>query len=267
MRALSNAVLALHIASGFVALVTFWIPACTAKGGSLHRRAGWTYVAAMLVVSATAVVRAALLIAAPTAMRDFTGVPAADVDTLAAVVRVIGVFFVYLALVTFTAGWQGIGALRGRGRRRRWGAVSLALQVANVVAAPPGLWLGAMYGQPLLVMFAMICFFIGVGPLIRRWRGSPADSPAAAHLTGMITTGIAAHTAFLSFGVRRFVPELYDLSPALYLIPWIMPAFIGAAAVSIMRRRALRGQFDSGMAIGTGDLGTGLKPMLRETPG
>lgn len=57
-------------------------------------------------------------------------------------------------------------------------------------------------------------------------------------------------TAFLSFGVRRFVPELYDLSPALYIIPWVAAALIGAAAITIMRRRAQRGRFLSRMPVG-----------------
>ena len=49
-------------------------------------------------------------------------------------------------------------------------------------------------------------------------------------------------------GSGRQVPELYDLSPALDLIPWAAPALMGAAAITIMRRRAERGRYLSRMA-------------------
>ena len=49
-------------------------------------------------------------------------------------------------------------------------------------------------------------------------------------------------------GSGRQVPELYDLSPALSIIPWAAPALRGAAAITIMRRRAQRGRYRSRMA-------------------
>lgn len=47
-------VLYLHILAGFTALIVFWIPLVTKKGGMIHRRVGWIYVWAMGIVSATA---------------------------------------------------------------------------------------------------------------------------------------------------------------------------------------------------------------------
>lgn len=44
----------LHILAGFTALLIFWIPLVTKKGGSIHRRIGWVYIGAMTVVSISA---------------------------------------------------------------------------------------------------------------------------------------------------------------------------------------------------------------------
>ena len=55
MRAIHDAVLGVHIACGAVALIVFWVPAFTKKGGRVHRRAGWAYVSAMIGVVATVV--------------------------------------------------------------------------------------------------------------------------------------------------------------------------------------------------------------------
>jgi uncharacterized membrane protein len=45
----------LHIMGGFTALLTFWIPVVTKKGGTLHVRSGWVYVIGMVIVAITAV--------------------------------------------------------------------------------------------------------------------------------------------------------------------------------------------------------------------
>ena len=45
---------ALHMATGFVGLAAFWIPALTRKGGGLHVAAGWVFGACAYVVALTA---------------------------------------------------------------------------------------------------------------------------------------------------------------------------------------------------------------------
>src|SRR5271165_4345750 len=46
MALLFQSVLAVHIAAGAVALLVFWVPLVTKKGGRTHRRVGWVYVGA-----------------------------------------------------------------------------------------------------------------------------------------------------------------------------------------------------------------------------
>lgn len=237
MRAAFDLVLQYHIFFGFVAIAAFWAPLLVKKGGLIHRGAGLLYVAAMLGVLATASIMAGQLIAAPLEIRALESEVATEIRRyLSDQVRVIGVFFAVLVLVTFTAGWRGLAAVR---RRRGWtGAdrVGTVLTIANLLVAGPALYLGVTFTQPLLVMFAVIAF-LGSGPLLLRRKAADDSALLAAHFGGMITTGIAAHTAFLSFGVLRFIPDFYSLSPALHMIPWIVPAIIGAIAIAVLRRR------------------------------
>lgn len=46
----------LHIIAGFTALLVFWIPVVTKKGGKAHVRSGWVYVWAMGAVAISALV-------------------------------------------------------------------------------------------------------------------------------------------------------------------------------------------------------------------
>ena len=50
----------------------------------------------------------------------------------------------------------------------------------------------------------------------------------------MIGSGIAAHTAFGAFGLRRLFPELETSSWA--FIPWIAPSVVGTIAIVWLTR-------------------------------
>jgi uncharacterized membrane protein len=242
MKGLHDAALVLHVACGFAALVAFWVAALARKGGTSHRMAGRTYVVTMMSAVASALIMATLLTASPRTMRDFTGVLAADVAAITARLRGIAGLFFALALLTFTAGWNGIMAVRTHTDPARGGSrISVALAALNAAAAGPMAWAGLRTGEPLLVVCACICLLTGVGGLWTWWRAAPESGGwMAAHARNMIATGIAAHTAFLAVGAVRFFPDMYSSSPALSLIPWLMPSLVGTFAIAWVRRR-LRG--------------------------
>ena len=62
VAAMFNVLLGLHIAAGSVALTSMWIPIFAPKGGLTHRRGGWVFVAAMGVLSTTALLMAGWLV-------------------------------------------------------------------------------------------------------------------------------------------------------------------------------------------------------------
>lgn len=239
MNALHHTALMLHIGFGFAALAMFWVVAFTRKGSPTHRKAGWVYMSAMLVVVATAVVMAVLLALNPQGTRDFTGVPPEEIPIMIARLRGVSAFFGALALLTFTAGWNGLQALRTKRASHRMRApVTVGLYWLNMVVGPPLVALGLSNGEPLLIIFAIFCLLTGAGGLWSLWR--PAPDPQQwlfRHFTNTLTTGIAAHTAFFAVGAVRLFPYLYTYSPVLYVIPWIMPSLIGGVAIMLLKRR------------------------------
>src|SRR4051812_45820336 len=56
MAIFSSVLLGVHITAGALALLVFWIPLVTTKGGRMHRRAGFVYTLAAGTVAATGLV-------------------------------------------------------------------------------------------------------------------------------------------------------------------------------------------------------------------
>lgn len=112
LETIVEAVRAVHIAAGVTALLTLFIPMAAAKGGRLHRRAGWVYVCAMGTVAATALVVSGYRIATLPRMRTFS------------------IFLLYIAVLSATNTSAGVRVLRAKTRtgahRNAW---DLALPV------------------------------------------------------------------------------------------------------------------------------------------
>ena len=238
MRAVHDSLVWFHIACGFVALISFWVPALTEKGGTAHRRIGWVYVAAMLCVVITAIALAALLFVAPLAVRDFSKARPEEVADGVARLRGVALFFTALSLLTFTGGWHGLRVLRDkRNSAAMRTPFNVTLHLLNVLIALQ-LWIFCIRdGEPLYGIFGTLCLLSGMSDLWNLRR--PSDDPRYwlyEHLSSMIGTGIAAHTAFLAFGAVRLVPTIYSLSPALYVIPWVAPTGIGVMAITWIQR-------------------------------
>jgi hypothetical protein len=210
-----------HLAAGALALVLFWVPALARKGGPLHRRAGRIYTWAMSVVVVTAV-------------------PLAMVFLLSDE-WVVGVFLAYLGVITFSALWSGRQVLNVKSDAASFRTpVHAAVGVLNVLAAVTVLilaWMAAPAGfiRILFTAFSVLGFAAGWGTL-QFFRHPPADRQWwwYEHLGGMIGSGIAAHTAFGAFGVRRLFPEL-QLGPW-GLVPWLAPSLIGTVAIVLCTR-------------------------------
>ena len=56
MAELREVMLVAHFYAGVLALILFWVPAFSKKGGKVHRTAGKIYVAAMSVMVASAAI-------------------------------------------------------------------------------------------------------------------------------------------------------------------------------------------------------------------
>lgn len=220
MESFMKYLLYLHVAFGSLSLVAFWAPVFTAKGKKAHRIIGWIYVGAMSFVVASAAVLSGYNLA--------NG-------------RVnIGLFLGFLSLLSANPLWQGIAILRNK---RNPGYVyrfySIAFQTALGLSGAGLLVYGLFFVQDGIRVLMIFFGVIGLNSIRdairqrRQWKTGNTDWYRL-HYAGMITSGIAAYTAFFAFGGRQFFT---DLLPGMWqVVPWILPTFIGVTAMRIMDR-------------------------------
>ena len=216
METLHALVVAAHIVAGLTGLVAFWVPALTRKGGPLHRRAGRLYVRAMATTGVTGTILAMVIF-----LRGEW---------------VFALFLMYLAVILFTAAWEGTQALRVKdnpaGYRTPFNYLLIALNLGMSAAL---LWLGLERGVALFVYMSPIGFLIGGGRLLS-YRRQPAHSRWwwNEHLGGMIGSGIGAHVAFFAFGARRLWPEASQYIGA-GVWAWVAPVVAGTVAIFVLQ--------------------------------
>lgn len=222
---LYDAVRYLHLVAGACALVLFWIPALTRKGGVTHRRAGRIYVWAMSVVVATAV---------PLSIAFFIR---GDWQ--------VGTFLSYLGVITFSALWSGRRVLDVKASAAAFRTPFLAaVGVLNFVSALAVLALAWTLASESFTRILFTAFSIvglsAAWDTLKFFRQPPTDRRWwwYEHFGGMIGSGIAAHTAFGAFGMRRLFPEL-ELGPW-GLLPWIAPSVVGTIAIVWLTRHYRR---------------------------
>lgn len=209
-----------HAWVGIAALMLFWVPALTRKGGRVHRTAGRSYVYFMLVVTITGILL--------------------SLRFLLEGRIVAGVFLGYLGVITFTAVWTGWRVLSAKRSANDYITPTYrALAWLNLAAGLVVLGLGLIQQVWLFLLFSPIGILAGIGS-IRFMRNPPTDRWywLYEHFGGMIGSGIAAHIAFLAFGSRQMFPD-WPLN-GLGVLPWITPLVVGVAATVLLNRHYRR---------------------------
>lgn len=206
-----NALLATHIAAGSVALASMFVPMVARKGGTLHRRAGWVFVAAMAIVSVTAFVLSGhrVLFDARPEARDF------------------GLFLFFVSILTAASVSAGVRVLRFKNRTTphlHWWDTGLPalLTVASVAMAIYGI----RHGLVLFVAFSVIGFATGASSL-RYWLRVPTSRMHwwFEHLGTMLGGCIAATTAFLV--------NAGDTVGIVGIAAWLAPSVVGGTGIGV----------------------------------
>jgi hypothetical protein len=206
-----TSILVLHIAAGSVALASMLIPAVTRKGGLVHRRAGWVFVASMAIVSITALVLSG-------ARLLFDPRPEA---------RDAGFFLFAVGILTASSVSTGVRVLQFKTRTAahlHWWDTGLPA-VLTVFSAALGVY-GLWRGQVLFMVFAGIGLVNGIGAL-RYWLRPPSVRMHwwFEHLSSMLGGCIAAVTAFMVN-----TADTFGIWP---LAAWLAPSIIGTPAIII----------------------------------
>ncbi|MGH8029661.1 MAG: hypothetical protein ACREO3_06985, partial [Arenimonas sp.] len=206
-------VLSLHGLLGVLALVTFWVAGMTRKGSSVHRAAGKVYLAAMVVLLASAV---------PLAIR-----------ILVTKSLVAGSFLLYLEVITVTSVWLSWRAIRDKRDWARYsGQAYRALAWLNIASGLAILVLGLVAGGGLrfiLVGFSLIGL-LGGRAMLRFARTAPTGPKwwLKEHFGAMLGNGVATHIAFLSIGLPKLLPSL--AGPVMHNAAWLGPLALAVVA-------------------------------------
>lgn len=205
----------LHVATGGVGLLVFWVPVLGRKGGPAHKRWGRIFNRLMLATAATAILMALLNLHDPAGTHPHIADPAFTRNIFGWMMLYLGVLTVNLTLY----GWNALLNRRDHAANRSAG--NLALQLLLLLLSANTAIRGVLVDQPLMIGISTIGFAT-VGT--NMWfLLTPQPRPVYAlreHVKGLIGTGISVYTAFLAFGAVRFVPEL-ALHPGLWAVPLV----------------------------------------------
>ena len=232
---LFDALILIHVATGFVGLAAFWVPVFARKGGRAHVRAGRVYAYCAYVVTLSAVTAAAGRIVS----YQVQGIGIAEQPERYGFAVLLG----YLGVVTFVMVRQGLRVLATRRAPEKlrtpahealaWASISGSVIVVGFGLAA---WSDV---SPILLGMSPIGLFTGRNMLrLMRDPGGRRMGWLYSHLASMLGGGIAFHTAFIVFGAQRL--WAYEIEGPLAIVPWILPTVVGVPAIALWTRHYRR---------------------------
>lgn len=237
-----QAALALHIMGGASALLLFWGPMLSRKGGKVHRRSGRWYYWAMMLVAVSALVLCGTNLIDPLASkgRSFTD-PQAQAEFVGRA-RLFSLFLAQLAVMLYSNLQFGTRVLKVRAERWQlrtplhlWHVAALFL--ISLYSGVQGL----LQGEILLQGFGLLGLFTAISSLRYVYATAvPARAWQAAHVRNIVASGIAAYTAFFVVGAASWLTD-----SGWRLVPWVAPGVLGSVVISYYSRQVLRGYLEN----------------------
>lgn len=233
---LFKSLVAAHIVTGALGLVSFWVPIFARKGGQAHRKWGRTFAMLMMATGGIAVGMSSSTIAAPMETHPhLIGHP--EFGDPAIVTAVFGWMMLYLAVLTVNLAWYGWQCMLNQHQHRanlRWPNVSL--QALLTAASLQCAWQGWLNDLPMLLGISVIGFAtVGTNLRFMLAREPGPRDWLLEHIKALVGAGISVYTAFFAFGAVRLMPEL-ALTPAL----WSIPLLTGLILIVYHQRRVRR---------------------------
>jgi hypothetical protein len=241
MPSIHQYALYLHVAVGSCALIIFWIPIFTRKGNLDHKRFGRYFACAMYTVSLSGISMASLDLLFPlklhTPQENLTALEASQV---ASEVRNFALFLLSLSILVLCStrqGWLAIKYKTERGILRA--PLHLIVCSSLLIVGLTLLANGIRTGSVLYIIFSMLQIATAVGYL--RYNFKRQLKPKEwwiQHLSGMISAGIGAYTAFFVFGGKRILEGLFgELYSDFSLLLWVAPGVIGGIAIQFLSQK------------------------------
>ena len=234
MAAFYDTLFYVHITAGLIAMVIFWVPITARKGGFNHRRFGNYYRRLMYTVAFCGLMMSVLMFTIPTWIKPellTLSNSAAQITS----VRVFATLLVFLGWLTLFSVYHGQVSLQAKHNRAAYQTPTyLTLLAGLLVLGAICLMVGVRYSHPLLQIFGGLGLFSAISTyrLIRKKQVSN-KLWLTEHLGGYIGSGIAAYTAFLTFGARHLI----QLEGYWQLTFWVLPGVVGGISIALLTRK------------------------------
>ena len=220
MKEIHDIFLWIHIPAGTLSLILFWVPVMVKKGNNIHRKVGRAYYWCMWIVQITA-----LILSVNNAFLGHY--------TMAA-------FLGFLAILTGYPLWYSYEILQQKNIwteryfqiRRSFAWVLFSASLSMIIGAAV---LKFQNQGVLMLLFGLLGLPAMKDAIMSKETAMKTGSRIKMHMQGTIISGIAAYTAFLSFGGRSLFGEL--LPGYWQLLPWIAPTIIGVTVLRFMKKK------------------------------
>jgi len=183
----------------------------TKKGKKAHIFWGKIYVKAMWIV----VISALLLCVKNIFIRSYES----------------ALFLGFLSLITSLPLWYGIVILKHKVHLpKNVNRIRLSINMSILALAVVMICVSIFtaYGHSLMLIFGGLGLTTLPDIISILKKTSPKRNFIQTHAVGMVTTAIAAYTAFFAFGGRTLLGEIFTGN--LMIIPWVLPGILGTIA-------------------------------------
>jgi len=216
-------ILILHIVAGFTSLAIFTIPVVVKKGSKLHNLVGKYYSYTMWVVVVTAFVL--------------------SINNMIMEQYIIAAFLGFLSIITAVPLWYGIAAVKYKMKAPLSFLRKKRFLYQLVFFAGLGLFVfGLLTTVPNAKILMMIFGGLGLSNFKHAFKSIEKEQESYNwlndHIEGMITTGIAAYTAFLVFGGGQMLGHM--ISGRFTIIFWVLPSIIGTLIIINMKKKFIK---------------------------
>ncbi len=220
MEVIHDFFLRIHIPAGTLSLILFWIPVMVKKGNNIHRKVGKAYYWSMWIVQITAFIL--------------------SINNVFLGQYIMAAFLGFLAILTGYPLWYSYEILQ---QKKVWSeryfnnrkAFAWVLFMASLCMVIGAALLKFQNQGVLMLFFGLLGIPAMKDALMSKETAMKKENRIKMHMQGTIISGIAAYTAFLSFGGRSLFG---DLLPGYWqVLPWIAPTIIGVTAIRFMKKR------------------------------
>ena len=214
----------MHIGAGLVALILFWVPIFSQKGGINHRRSGRCYVNAMWAVVITAILL--------------------SIKNIYTAHYLSAAFLGFLAFITMRPLWSGISILENKHEIScRHKVTDQVLLISIVIFGGTLIVVARLMPEHSLSNVVLVFGVLGVAnifELSKSFKSVTETNWLGSHISALCVTGIASHTAFLVFGASSIIGQVFTSYWA--MLPWFLPTVVGVVGIAVAKRRFLRRQ-------------------------